>query len=217
MERQGSLPVISWGCAPTAEVNSGSDDSLIAAYARSLKAFGHPVFLRWFWEMNLNVPKKVACIGSAGPAGFVTAWQRVWRIFHSVGASNVAFVWCPGIHGGLSRMAQFFPGAHYVDWIGVDGYDRRHGGHDAFAHIFGAWYAAYSKYGKPMMIGETGAHADKQVEYLQSMVNALPQFPLIKAVVYFDAHGTHGAWQFGSAGLQAFRQLAHDSYFAARG
>ena len=107
---EGSIPLLSWGCTSTAAVNTGSDDQLITAYATSLRSFAHPVLLRWFWEMNLNVPKDVNCLGSGGPADFVSAWIRIWNIFHQVGATNVSFVWNPGVTGGLTRMAPFFPG-----------------------------------------------------------------------------------------------------------
>ena len=211
---QGSIPLVSWGCAPTAAVDSGQYDQLITSYAMALKSFGHPVLLRWFWEMNLTVAKDVACIGSNGPAGFVSAWIHIWNIFHQVGATNVSFVWCPGISGGVAESAQYFPGAAYVDWIGVDGYDRKGEGAGGFAQIFGAWYSAYAGYGRPLMIGETGAIATDQAAYLQGIGSALPsQFPDIKALVYFDAPGPADLWVLTPDGLQAYRQLASSSYF----
>ncbi len=212
---QGAIPLVSWGCASTAAVASGQYDQLITSYATALKAFGHPVLLRWFWEMNLRVAKDVACIGSNGPAGFVSAWIHVWNIFHQVGATNVSFVWCPGISGGQIESAQYFPGAAYVDWIGADGYDRKDQGAQAFAQVFGAWYSAYAAYGKPMMVGETGATATDQAAYLQGIGSALPsQFPDIKALVYFDAPGPADLWVLTPDGLQAYGQLARSPYFS---
>ena len=212
----GAIPLIAWGCESTAAVISGQDDGLITAYASALKGFGHPVLLRWFWEMNLKVPKDVNCRGSGGPAGFVAAWKHVWGIFQLAGARNVAFVWCPGIGGGLTEMDPYFPGAAYVDWIGVDGYDRTSQGQQAFANVFGAWYAAYSVYGKPLMIGETAAHPDDQAAYLAGIESSLPtQFPDIKALIYFDAHGPDGPWELGPSGLQALSRLATNPFFSA--
>ncbi len=214
---EGAIPLIAWGCASTAAINSGQYDQLIMSYADSLRAFGHPVFLRWFWEMNLSVAKDAACIGSGGPSGFVAAWRRVWTIFHQARATNVSFVWCPGISGGLTGMAAFFPGANYVDWIGVDGYDRQRNGQQSFADIFGAWYSAYVSYNKPMMIGETGAMANGQTLYIQGIGSSLPtQFPKIKALVYFDARGPAAPWQLTGNGLEAFHELAANPYFSVR-
>jgi hypothetical protein len=214
---QGSVPFVAWGCASTAAINAGQYDQLITTYANQLKAFGHPVLLRWFWEMNLSIPKDVNCLGSGGAAGFVSAWIHVWNIFHQVGATNVSFVWCPGVTGGVAKMAPFFPGAAYVDWIGADGYDRRAQGTQAFSDIFGPWYAAYAGYQKPMMIGETGAMANDQAGYLSGIESALPtQFPDVRALVYFDAVGPAGSWVLTGGGLLAYRQIAANPYFSVR-
>jgi beta-mannanase len=173
------------------------------------------VLLRWFWEMNLSVPKDVQCLGSGGPTGFVSAWIHIWNIFHQVGATNVSFVWNPGVTGGVAQMAPFFPGAAYTDWIGADGYDRKDQGAAGFGQVFGPWYAAYSGYAKPMMIGETAATASDQASYLQGIAGTLPsQFPLVKALVYFDAQGPAASWVLTPEGLQAYRQLASSSYFS---
>ncbi len=54
IDANGSMPILDWGCAPDgAAVASGAEDGLITAYAQALKDFGHPVLLRWCWEMNL--------------------------------------------------------------------------------------------------------------------------------------------------------------------
>jgi hypothetical protein len=214
---QGSVPFVAWGCASTAAVTAGQYDQLITTYADQLKAFGHPVLLRWFWEMNLKITKDVNCLGSGGAAGFVAAWIHIWNIFHRVGASNVSFVWCPGVSGGVAKMAPFFPGAAYVDWIGADGYDRKAQGTQAFADVFGAWYAAYAGYQKPMTIGETGAMAIDQAAYLSGIESALPtQFPNVKALVYFDAVGPAGSWVLMGSGVEAYGQVAANPYFSVR-
>ena len=60
----------------------------------------------------------------------------------------------------------------YVDWIGLDGYDRMQ---DPTVHPteFLPFYETWSVVGKPMMIGETGATTD-QATYLADLSAALP-------------------------------------------
>jgi hypothetical protein len=212
---RGAIPLVAWGCTSTAAVSSGQDDQQITAYADSLKAYAHPVLLRWFWEMNIHSAQHTACLGSAGPAGFVTAWQHMRALFTAAGATNVAFVWSPGISSTLAKMATFFPGAASVDWIAVDGYAL--GTASDFGQIFGGWYSAYVRNSKPMMVAETGANPTEQAAYLASISSELPtRFPQIKAVVYFDASGPRGHWALSTAGLSAFGALARTSYFATR-
>jgi beta-mannanase len=212
----GAIPLISWGCTSVSAVASGQDDSTITAYAQSLKAFAHPVLLRWFWEMNLPNAKAMKCLAGAGPAEFVAAWQHIATIFRQVGATNVALVWCPSEQGGVANLASFFPGPTWVDWIGADGYDRKGTGAAALSEVFGSWYSTYAPYGKPMIIGETGAMPSDQAAYLQAIQTELPsQFPNIRALVYFDAAGPAGQWQL-TTGLAAFNALADDPYFEAK-
>lgn len=217
IEARGAIPLIAWGCAPVTAISAGDYDARIRAFAAALRALRYPVFLRWFWEMNLPTREAVSCLGSAGPSGYIAAWDHIWTIFHDTDATNVAFVWCPGV-GGQAQWASFFPGAAYVDWIGADGYDRKHLGSEAFSAIFDKWYSAYSGLGKPMMVAETGATAVDQMAYLDGIAGTLPtEFPAIKAVVYFDAAGPNGQWELGAAGLSAFRSLASEPYFSYRG
>ena len=221
----GAYPLIDWGCQDSdANVAAGKDDQLIANYAKALKSYGRPVFLRWFWEMNVtgtnphsaSSERQNVCISDGGPAGYIAAWQHIWTIFHNAGANNVAFVWSPGI-GGSSDPALFYPGNQYVDWIGADGYDRKQTGASAFSTIFSSFYQRYSTYGKPIMIAETGALAADQSAFLQGILATAPTMPDIKAVVYFDAAGPKGSWVLTGPGLQEFALLADNVYFKQAG
>ncbi len=213
---RGAVPLVSWGCQSTEGVESGRYDTLISSYAAELRQYTHPVFLRWFWEMNLPIAADQTCLGAGGPAGFIAAWRRVRSIFRQAGADNVAFVWCPGVTSDATRMIEYFPGSDYVDWIGADGYDRHRRGSAAFTNVFSGWYRSFQNYGKPMMIAETGAMAADQVEYLAGIQQSLrTSFPLIRALLWFDARGPNGSWVLTGSGLSAWQALAHDPYFAA--
>lgn len=202
----GSIPLLDWGCADNgAAVSTGVDDAQITAYAQALKSFGKPVFLRWCWEMNLAASHPMV----GGPTGFVSAWQHIWTIFHQAGATNVAFVWCPAVTG--HDPAAYYPGDSYVDWLGIDGYDRS--GSATFADLFSGYYQQWVDHGKPMMVGETGARAPSQVAFIESIAADMPTLPEFKAVVYFDAAGPAGSWQLQADGLRAFGTLARDPYF----
>ena len=219
-------------------INNGSLDSYIMSYAEGLKTYGHPVFLKWFGEMNIHGRVNSACGAQANPAAFVTAWQRIWDIFHgklavngqTIDVSNVAFVWCPSSQdkNPTEDAQNYYPGDQYVDWIGVDGYESTHliSSGDNFANIFGSFYTQWSTHGKPIMIGETGAPEDNvsypnaQQDYIADIINDVPrEFPDIKAIEYFDSSGSEN-WTLGGngtsstgTGLGAFITLAHTPYF----
>jgi hypothetical protein len=202
----GSTPLLDWGCPPDdVTVTSGAGDQLITAYADALKAYGKPVLLRWCWEMNLA--RAHGQVG--GPQAYVSAWQHIRTVFNQVGVTNVAFVWCPALTG--TDPTPYYPGNQYVDWIGIDGYDRS--GSMTFEDLFADFYQQWAPMGKPMMVAETGAHPAAQVAYLQSIATDMPAMPDFKAVVYFDAPGKAGQWALEGPGLAAFAALAQSPYF----
>lgn len=227
IEAKGAIPLISWGgassCATssipsgqyTSGIAAGQYDQQINQYANSLKAFGHPVFVRWFWEMNLG-KKNDPCNGSAGTSGYIAAWRHIYTLFHQAGATNVAFVWCPSIAGvNTTTTDSFYPGADYVDWVGVDGYLRDQNTATSFAELFGSWYAKYVTYQKPLIVVETGASQNDQANYFDGIGQSVPtQFPGLKAILYFDASGPNGDWSLSQPGLAAFAQLLANPYFS---
>jgi hypothetical protein len=206
----GSIPVIDWPCpgdgtdGTTADIANNVDnvDNFITAYANQLKDYGKPVFLRWLWEFNLTGSNGYStCIQQgtqSNPATdgamYVKAWKTIHGIFSSVGATNVAFVWNPGLAGNTSQtfLSDFWPGSSFVDWIGVDGYSRPTANppNPYFTTMFGSPsvpgiyqtlttapnFAASTTPTIPIMIGETGAtngpssngndFADHQYNYL---------------------------------------------------
>jgi hypothetical protein len=211
-EAQGTIPLVDWHCGGTDRaVAAGKYDSVIVNVATALKSVGSPVFLRWFWEMNLTGSRTHAACNPGAPSRYVAAWQHIWTIFQSVGATNVAFVWCPG-RTDVTLAPQYYPGNQYVDWIGVDGYADNPSA--TFAKIFSPFYQLFVADGKPMMVAETAAPYGVQATYLKAAAAELPtEFPAIKAIGYFDHNARYGSWAFGQDGLSAFKAMAQSAYF----
>jgi beta-mannanase len=215
IERNGSIPLLDWSCANVQEIASGARDGVINTFARQVRAFGRPMFLRWYWEMNLDGPQHSACGGFGNGSGYIAAWRRIHGIFTSVGATNAAFVWCPSGHGDVE---QYYPGDAYVDWICADKYDRHNWGEQAFSRMFGPFFAALAAHGKPFMVGETGAPPEDQAAFIRGIERDTPtRLPQVKAIVFFDAVGKDADWSLRGDGMAEFRHLASDPYFSFRG
>jgi beta-mannanase len=224
IRNNGSIPLIDWVCTSVSDINSGSDDQTITAYADAIKAYGSPVFLRWYWEMNLNDKGNQACGGYNNGPAYVSAWQHIWTIFHNQGATNAAFVWCPSIQIQKGSFEQYYPGDKFVDWIAVDGYDRKAQGAAGFSDIFTSFYNEWLPHNKPMMIAETASFVNpatnsaEQASYIEGIQNDVPsKFKDFKAVVYFDSIGPAGDWSLQGQGVTAFSNLSSDSYFSYTG
>jgi uncharacterized protein (TIGR03437 family) len=237
----GRIPVLSWQCdssvANSDHVIAGgnpAEDAVIMATAKALAQYPGPVFLRWMWEFN-DLANHNTCLGwtSGTPTpqiynDFIGAWQHIWDLFQGAGATNVVFLW--NASGGSKYAPDgFYPGNAYVDWIGVDTYQRSET--ETFDDDFGSFYTTFSQspYGnKPLMVGENGSqdYAQYNVElqwtYLQGLLADVQanRYPLLKAYDYFDA-GSPPTWVLddnngqGNGGLAAFVVLGASPLFSA--
>ena len=205
----GGIPVISWETVDSdsgsstsaysdAAIAAGSQDAYITAWAKAAKAWGHPFFLRFDWEMNGSwFPWGVGANGNTA-ASYVAMWQHVHTIFTSVGATNVNWLWCPNIdpENTLAPLASLYPGNGYVDWTGLDGYNFNtsnwNGTWDSFASLFGSTYAAITGSiapSKPLMVAEVGSTetGGSKAQWITDMLNVLPtQFPNIHGLMWYD-------------------------------
>ena len=81
---------------------------------------------------------------------------------------------------------------------------------------FGSWYSTFSTYGKPLLISNTGVAPGSQGQFLRQVAADLPtRYPLIKALVYFDAPQEAAQTQLAldGDGQAAFRALSERPYF----
>lgn len=220
----GRLAVDSWNCAPTnAQVAAGLADPLILTRALTVKAFGHPVFIRYLWDMNLpvTVERRGQCYdpstdnanGTFSGPQYIAAWLHIRQLFANAGVTNAIWVWSPSSAG--SDPTPYYPGDAAVDWIGFDAYDTTGQG---FAPTFASLYAAWAPHNKPMMVSETGEVQSLQPEFFNDAASTLQtSFPQIKAFMYWDSYTHSSDFEFNRITLPSFITMANEPYFAAFG
>jgi hypothetical protein len=217
----GRIPMISWNGknVQTTEIAAGAYDSMIRQRARATKALGKPVLIRWFWEMDGN--KKASFAGT--PEQYIAAWRHIVTTFRAEGADNVRWVWCPNASAFNDGTAQaFYPGDDFVNWTCADGYNWAPGRPGdpwrSFQEIFSGFYSWARLQNKPIMVGETGVqerNPGDKAEWIIAARDAIKQdFPLLRAVVYFDANKDYD-WTLttSDSAMAAFRQMANDPWF----
>src|SRR3954451_6933871 len=136
IRQHGAIPFFSWSSQSIpwaasepdfqlSDVISGTYDSYIRSFASAAKAWGHPFFLRFNWEMNGTWFVWSERANGNQPGEYVTAWRHVHDIFTSVGANNASWVWCPYVdpNSRLLPLASQYPGDSYVDWTCLDGFN----------------------------------------------------------------------------------------------
>jgi len=169
-----------------ASIAAGSSDAYLRGYAAAVVAFGHPVILSFGHEMNGNWYSWGD--GHTPPATFVAAWQHIVRVFRAAGAANATWLWAVNSiegEGAASSLSQWWPGAAWVNWTGVDGYYYQAA--DTFGSVFGSTVVAIRAFSSaPLLIAETavGTTADRQsqIDALLAGVRA----ERLAGVVWFD-------------------------------
>jgi Glycosyl hydrolase family 26 len=108
-----------------ASIAAGSQDATLTADAKALHAWNRPFMLRLFPEMNGPWEGYAPGVNGQTSAQFIAAWRHVYRLFQSNGATKVKFVWNPDkeINGEAYSYRQLWPGAAYVNWVGLDVYN----------------------------------------------------------------------------------------------
>jgi Glycosyl hydrolase family 26 len=193
----GAIPFFSWANSGITDqdVADGKYDSYLTGWAQAARAWGHPFFLRFDWEMNgpwfswgLGNPK----IANTAQE-YVAAWRHVHDIFSSVGATNVTWVWCPNVDPGgkFADLPSLYPGNSYVDWTCLDGYNGNTPW-TSFTNLFATSYDLITGQiapTKPMILGEVGSTeaGGNKAQWISDMFAALPtRFPKIRGLLWFE-------------------------------
>jgi len=237
----GSIPFYSWSSMSgsgsnqpayqLSDIINGAYDSYITKFAQDAKAWGHPFFLRFDWEMNLmGTYPWVETVNGNSSGQYVKMWRHVHDIFAKVGAANVTWVWCPNAEysGSIKPLTSLYPGDSYVDWTCIDGYNwgtnpwKPHVW-QTFSQVIGPTYSNVTGTvapSKPLLIGETASteYGGSKASWITDMLGTqLPKyFPRIKAFLWFNFKDTVD-WpiETSSSAQSAFASGIKSSYYAA--
>ncbi len=237
VRNHGSIPFVTWASAPAtgaftnAAIAAGAQDAYLRRWARAAKRWGHPFFLRFDWEMNGSWFGWGVGPNGNTAADYVAMWRHVHRVFESVGATNVTWVWCPNVDlDHLAPLASLYPGDEYVDWVGLDGYNwgtnpaGHNGGWETFEQVYRSTYDTIVKWiapGKPVIVSEVGSseHGGSKAGWITDMlsVQLLKKFPKVAGVLWFDRRVVKRptGWT-GRSSLRARRRRAFASAIQKR-
>lgn len=213
----GAIPFFSWGSSALpysrtklrfslSSIIRGAHDGYINEWAQEAKAWGHPFFLRFDWEMNGRWFPWSQNQNGGRPDLVVRAWRHVHDIFKAVGARNVTWVWCPNAdpHGNFAPLAPLYPGNAYVDWTCVDTYNFDKPW-ESFDQLVGPTYSLLARIapGKPMVIGElasTEVGGSKAAWITALLTRDLPyRYPLVRGIVWFEKRSVKHMWEVESS------------------
>jgi hypothetical protein len=219
----GRIPVVSWASVSTSKIINGTYDAQIRARADDVKAFGSPILIRWFWEMDGARNASEA----ESPAKYIAAWRHIVGIFRDRNVDNAQFVWCPNadaFNRGTDDAEAWYPGDAWVDWLCADGYNWAPGrpgdSWRSLAEIFENFHKWAVPHDKPIMIGETGAQERKAGEkaawFRQAARDLKTTLREVDILLFFDSQPTVYNWYVDStaSSLAGWVDLVNDPYLS---
>jgi mannan endo-1,4-beta-mannosidase len=173
-----------------AAIAAGKYDTYLTEYANQVKSFGQAVIIGFGHEPNGGWYPWGA--SSVSPEVWIAAWRHIVTLFDDVGAENVIWLWTVDSQGPDAGMAAaWWPGASYVDWIGIDGYYQNPS--DTFNSVFGTVLSVVQGYSKPILISETavGPDTENQPAGITNLLNGVRANGLL-GLIWFDTAQNSG-------------------------
>lgn len=209
LSARGVLPLLELGSGtiPLTQIVAGRWNAYLNSYAHAVETYSSPVAIDF--DHDFNEPWTEWGYKHTSAATFVAAWRHIEEIFWADGATNVIWVWDPGVSGpGTVPIRDWYPGNAYVRWVGLNGYFTRPAA--TFQSVFGPTLRQVSEFtNKNVLITETAANpGSARVTQINSLFTGVAQTAQIIGLIWFaaDQQEDHdGLLQGDSAALSAFR------------
>jgi len=231
--QRGEIPMLTWESRPLnvssdetpyslANIVNGSWDAYLTKYAKDITALNLPLVIRFDHEMNgtwYRWSEGNSSFGNA-PGSYIAAWRHIHDIFEANGANSlVIWDWAPNRVNPLDHwmpISDFYPGADYVDWVGMSGYLRKKSDTPTWQAVFGVTLDLLRETapGKPILLSETGATetGGHKLAYIQDFFANLPLNTDVIGFMWFNyavsEKGATNDWRITSttAVTNAFRE-----------
>lgn len=224
IQKSGALPLIFWSpweppyeqSRPNklnlAMILAGKYDSYIDYWADAAKSYGKPIFVSWGLEMNGDwFPWSGAFHGAGkkingkylGPETYKNAYRYIVDRVRAQGATQI--IWVFHVNGytepqvSWNQMAQYYPGANYVDWLGLSAYGKQFSHENWFsaAESMDNYYHELSLIdpNKPIILAEWGIgefpKSGSKAQYIHdALERILFRYSRMKAAIFW-----HERWQ----------------------
>jgi Glycosyl hydrolase family 26 len=195
--------------ATLASIAAGGQDAALIADAKALHAWNHAFMFRLFPEMNGRWETYAPGREGQTAAQFIAAWRHVFSLFRQYGATKVMFVWNPDkeYRNQPETLQALWPGSNYVNWVGIDVFDREDKAHGTFANPVTAItptvtdIRTFSR--RPLMIAESGTVTSPvKATWINQLFTGTASLG-VKAVVYFNEMGSEAngsaSWRLNSS------------------
>ena len=197
----GAMYYLAWEPYDTSvqAIADGQSDRYITKFADAVRTLNLPIAISFGHEMNGNWYPWGTSQTSA--SAFVAAWRHIHNLFIQAGAGNVIWVWNPNIINPVPQvqLEPYWPGAAYVDWVGITGYFPA-SGPETFASLYGPTITEIKQFTtKPVIIAETSVETGpSEIQATRSLVFGVKHRPNVLGFIWFDFNKDGVDWQIES-------------------
>jgi len=192
-------------------IAAGDFDAYLASWGTALAAWGKPVTLRYAHEANGNWYPWADAANGNSTGDYAAAWRHVHDVVTAAGATNVSWLWSPNVpYTGSTPLTQLYPGAGYVDEVGLDGYNW--GASASWStwtspsDLFGTGLAQLRAIapGTPILIAETASAeaGGSKADWNSALIGYLAAQPDVTGFVWFH-HNKETDWRIDSSTASA--------------
>jgi cellulose synthase/poly-beta-1,6-N-acetylglucosamine synthase-like glycosyltransferase len=163
-------------------IYNGVDDQAIRRWATEIRAFGKPVYLTVFLQVDKNWAVSSAVANGGIPEDVPKAWEHIQSVFRAAGANNVAWVWAPADpqHDQPYAPPPSTISAVMQDFINFPG--TRWGNPQ---QVLSSLIQRYP--GKPIIVEVSSAGpAAKKAAWLATLGQAVDDCPQVYALIYHE-------------------------------
>jgi mannan endo-1,4-beta-mannosidase len=195
-----------------ASIIAGRYDTQLRRQAQDIAAFGDPLYLRFAHEMNGNWYPWAADVNGNTAPQYATAWRHVHQLFAQMHGGNARWVWsATAVNPGSPAVspAPFYPGDHYVDFVGLTGYEHND---PQPAHTFSKTITELRSFtGRKVILSEIGTDGPNKRTWLANLGTYILGEHSVAGFVYFHttpaSTGATGSYALqGAPDLEAFRR-----------
>jgi hypothetical protein len=167
----------------------GDWDAYMKSFAAEAKAYGGPVILIPFSEMNGDWFPWSGTLNGNTPEKEILAYRHVHDIF--AGVPNVKFGFAPNNDSvpntPENSLDKYYPGDAYVDIVGVDGFNFGDPW-ETFDEMFSSPLAVLAAYNKPIYIfSMASAEGEKKSAWItDAFTKAIPKYPKVEGWIWFN-------------------------------
>jgi len=182
-----------------AKILAGRYDAQLRAYAKAAAAVQIPLMIEFGTEANGDwFPWSGACNGGrrVGAERFRDTFRHIVTLFQGTGARNVTWVFHLDASSATND-ADYYPGADYVDWVGLSAYGAQAPGEVStpFRSVFDPAYRrlAAAAPGKPIALLEFGTIGRGKAHWISDALHLIAsgRYPRLKAESYWDSNWTN--------------------------